>query len=549
MAAQSLEYLEVPTLGDLLVRSAKRAPDAEALATDRERLTYAALLERVYTMARGLAALGVGRGDHVGILMPNCSEFIEVLFATAFLGGVAIPINARFRTRELRYVVVHADLKVLCTTDLVSEQADHPARLTEAFPELVGSADPTRLALDDAPCLRAVALLGNGSRPGFVSRRKFETAAEAVAVREIERSRALVRLRDALAILYTSGTTANPKGCLHTHEALVRNGLVTGRTRFLLTKEDRFWDPLPMFHVAALLPLIATFDAQATFLTTAHIDAGTALEQIETEKATWLFPAFPTVTETLLSHPSLADRDMSQVRMTMCIGPAPILRRLQAAIPQATQISTYGSTETGGVITYHLATDSAEDRATTCGPPFRGVELAIADPSGRHLPREQVGEILVRGYSITDGYYKDPGATAAAIDDNGWFHTGDLGRLSPNGHLIYTGRLKEMLKVGGENVSPLEIESVLCEHPAVLVAQVVGAPDDRLEEVVAAFIELRSASSWASESDIIEFCTGRLAGFKVPRYVRFLQEWPMSATKIQKHVLRDRIAEEFSAAH
>jgi fatty-acyl-CoA synthase len=546
MTAQALEYVEIPTLGDLLVRAAARTPDALALVMLQERLTYSSLVERAVSTARGLRALGVGRGDRVGILMPNCPEFVEILFATAFLGGVVVPINARFRTRELRHVVPHADLKVLCTTDLVADQADHPRRLVEAFPDLADAHDPANLVLRGAPVLKAVVSLGSGSLPGFVARENFELLMETVPAAEVERLRALVRMRDLAAILYTSGTTANPKGCLHTHEALVRNAIVTGRSRFLLSQGDRFWDPLPMFHVAALLPMIATFDAQAAYLTMTHFDAGAALDQIEAEQATWLFPAFPTVIEDLLNHRSFAARNLKSVRMTMGIGAPPVLRRLQAAIPQAVQISAYGSTETGGVIAYHLASDSAEDRATTCGTPFRGIEIAVA-PLDRQEPfNGQTGEILVRGYSVIDGYYKDPHATAAAIDAKGWLCTGDLGSLDSNGRVSYAGRLKDMLKVGGENVAPIEVESVLAEHPAILMAQVVGAPDDRLEEVVAAFVEARPGSPPLSENDVISFCRGRLASFKAPRYVRFITEWPMSATKIQKNVLRQRIADELS---
>lgn len=548
MTAQALDYVEIPTLGDLLVRAAARTPKTVALVTPRERLTYSSLVERSVSTARGLRALGVGRGDHVGILMPNCPQFVEVLFATAFLGGVIVPINARFRTRELRHVVPHADLKVLCTTDLVADEADHPRRLVEAFPDLADAHDPANLGLRGAPVLKAVVSLGSGSLPGFVSREKFELLVETVPAAEVERLRALVRVRDLAAILYTSGTTANPKGCLHTHEALVRNGIVTGRSRFLLRQEDRFWDPLPMFHVAALLPMIATFDARAAYLTMTHFDAGAALDQIEAEQATWLFPAFPTVIEGLLDHPSFPARNLTSVRMTMGIGPPPVLRRLQAAIPQAVQISAYGSTETGGVIAYHPASDSADDRATTCGTPFRGIEIAIAPLDGPQPLHGPTGEILVRGYPVIDGYYKDPQATAATIDAKGWLRTGDLGSLDSNGRVSYTGRLKDMLKVGGENVAPIEVESVLAEHPAVLAAQVVGAPDDRLEEVVAAFVEARPGSPPLSEDDVISFCRGRLASFKAPRYVRFITEWPMSATKIQKNVLQQRIADELSSA-
>jgi acyl-CoA synthetase (AMP-forming)/AMP-acid ligase II len=234
--------------------------------------------------------------------------------------------------------------------------------------------------------------------------------------------------------------------------------------------------------------------------------------------------------------------------MAMLVGPPKALRRLQEALPCAVQISTYGSTETGGVITYHLATDSAEQRATTCGPPFRGIELRIHDPlTGTEASPGAMGEILVRGYSLLEGYYKDAAATALAIDAEGWLHTGDLGSLDDAGHVTYHGRLKDMLKVGGENVAPAEVEAVISECPGVRVVQVVGAPDDRLDEVVAAFVEL-SPGAVVTEADIVGFCRGRIAGFKVPRYVRFVQEWPMSATKIQKHVLRERLWAELAQA-
>jgi fatty-acyl-CoA synthase len=394
-----------------------------------------------------------------------------------------------------------------------------------------------------------VVAFGDGlTRAGFVGAERLDALAESVRVAAVEERRARVRVRDVAMILYTSGTTASPKGCVHTHEGLVRNGIVTGRTRFLLSPQDRFWDPLPMFHVGFLLPMIAVLDAGATMLTMTHLDGGPALDMMEREHATWLFPAFPAVASTFLDHPTFASRDLTAVRMAMLVGPPKALRRLQEALPCAVQISTYGSTETGGVITYHLATDSAEQRATTCGPPFRGIELRIHDPlTGTEASPGAMGEILVRGYSLLEGYYKDAAATALAIDAEGWLHTGDLGSLDDAGHVTYHGRLKDMLKVGGENVAPAEVEAVISECPGVRVVQVVGAPDDRLDEVVAAFVEL-SPGAVVTEADIVGFCRGRIAGFKVPRYVRFVQEWPMSATKIQKHVLRERLWAELAQA-
>ena len=542
------EHAEATTIGDLLVRAAVRAPDREAVVFPGARVTYAELLDGALRSARCLLAFGVNRGDRVGIVMANTLDFLYTIFGTSLAGAVVVPVNSRFRTTELRYVARDADLKVIVTSDAVAEHADHPARLLEAIPELAGAPDPASLHVASAPFLRAVVCLGRApERAGFVGRERFEAAGGTVALADVERRRAVVRLRDVAALLYTSGTTASPKGCIHTHEGLVRNGIVTGRTRFLLTPDDRFWDPLPMFHVGFLLPLIATLDAGGTVLTMTHLDGGVALDMMEQERATWLFPAFPAVANAFLDDPTFARRDLRSVRMTMLVGPPSALRRLQEAIPSAVQISTYGSTETGGVITYHLPTDSAEKRATTCGPPFRGIELRILDTAtGEDAATGTLGEILVRGYSILEGYYKDPAATALAIDAEGWLHTGDLGSLDDDGHVTYHGRLKDMLKVGGENVAAAEVEAVISEHPRVRVAQVVGAPHDHLEEVVAAFVEPVPGTT-VTEAEIVEFCRSRIASFKVPRHVRLVEDWPMSATKIQKHILQERIRAELRA--
>jgi fatty-acyl-CoA synthase len=380
-------------------------------------------------------------------------------------------------------------------------------------------------------------ILFGSERPGFVDDKALGRRVTETGMDEIEALRARVRVGDTAMLLYTSGTSADPKGCFHTHEAIVRNAIETSRTRFCLTSADRFWDPLPMFHVGALLPLLATFEAGATFLSMAHIEAKAALEQIVGERASWLFPAFPAIANLLLDEPTFGTRDLSAVRMTMCVGTPATLRALQQALPNAVQISCYGSTETGGVIVYHLPTDTADQRATTCGTPLRGVELSIGN-----VDLGPVGEILVRGYPLLKCYYKDPEQSAQVIDEDGWFHTGDLGSIDENGQLSFRGRLKETLKVGGENVAPLEVETLLAEHPSVLLAQVVGFPDERLDEVVAAFVELKDGC-YLTADELIEFCATRIATFKVPRVVRFISDWPMSATKVNKRRLSEMLLE------
>ena len=528
---------DVTTLADLVIRAARRDPAAEAVCFPGSRVTYGQLVDRAGRLATGLRALGVEAGDHVGIFMANCEEFVCVLLAAAWVGAVSVPINARYKAKELAYIVRDSDVKVLCTRDGASGSAVHAARLVEALPGLAASADPWSLSLPEAPALVSVVLLG-AAQPGFVDADALARRVGDVGLDDVEALRARVRVGDPALLLYTSGTSANPKGCLHTHEAIVRNAIETSRTRFCLTSADRFWDPLPMFHVGALLPLFATFEAGATFLSMTHIEATAAVEQVAGERASWLFPSFPAIAKVLLDEPTFATRDLSAVRMTMCVGPPATLRALQRALPKAVQISAYGSTETGGVIVYHLPTDSAEQRATTCGKPLRGTEVAIGD-----VGLGPIGEILVRGYCLLECYYNDPELSARVIDEDGWFHTGDLGSIDHTGQLTYHGRLREMLKVGGENVSPLEVEILLAEHPSIAMAQVVGFPDQRLDEVVAAFVETKDGCCVTAD-ELIEYCDKRIAGFKVPRIVRFVSDWPMSATKVNKRRLIEILQED-----
>jgi fatty-acyl-CoA synthase len=534
--AASFSYVEVPTLGDLLIRARERYGEREAMSVDDDRVSFAALHRRAVSLARGLSALGLSRGVRAGIFMPNCLAFVEYLFAITMLGAVVVPINSRFRSRELAHVITDADLRLIVTSDVAADIVDHPLRLAEVLDGPRGGAGPI------AVCA------GQGAHDGFIGEQELLGLGGRVPAQAVADSSARVRLRDTAAILYTSGTTAMPKGCVHTHEGLVRNGLSAGRTRFQLTTSDRFWDPLPMFHVGFLAPMIACLDAGTALLAMSHFDPEQALDLISREHATWLYPAFQAVAQPLLDAGSFTTRRLPQVRMVMCVGLPPVLRRIQAAFPQAELLSTYGSTETGGVITYHEPDATPEQRTTTCGTPYRGVEIAIKDiASDQHLPAGQQGEILVRGFSVLEGYLNDPQATAAAVDPEGWLHTGDLGLVDDYGHVVYQGRLKEMIKVGGENVACSEVEALLAEHPAVAVVHVVPAPDARLEQVVAAFVQLRPEATVTAE-DLIGFCRGQIASFKVPRYVRFVDDWPMSATKVRKADLETRIADDIAAS-
>jgi fatty-acyl-CoA synthase len=538
-------WTEVYTVGALLARAAERAPSDIALMFPGRRASFAELDARAVEAARALAGLGVGKGDHVGLLLPNCAEFVDLLLACALLGAWAVPINARYKARELGYVVENADLRVLVTTNRIEEHVDFVALLEEALPSLAGASDPAALALPEAPKLRAVVLLGEQPRPALLPEARFLAAGAHVSTDEIARRRARVAVRDVALMMYTSGTTAMPKGCPLTHEALVRTALEAGRTRFELTRADRMWDPLPMFHMSFVLPLLACLDAGAALLSMERFEPGLALRYLRDERASVNFAAFPTITLALLSHPDFEVRDM-HFRLMNNVGPPDLLRQFHAALPFAKHITAYGLTEAGGVTAFSEPSDDAETRATTAGRPFAGIEVSVRDPAtNAALPAGTRGELCIRGYCLFEGYYKSPEKNAEAFDAEGWFHTGDLGTLDGEGRIAYLGRSKDMLKVGGENVAAVEIEGFLQTHPAVLLAQIVAAPDAKYGEVAAAFVQLRPGHS-ASEPELIHFCRGKIASFKVPRFVRFVDDWPMSATKIQKFKLRERIEKELA---
>jgi fatty-acyl-CoA synthase len=529
-------WQEVLRFGDLLLRAAERDPDHEALVFPDARLTYGELEARAFAAARSLRGLGVGPGSHVGVLMSNSEEYVEMLFGISLLGAVMVPINSRFAPRELGYVVENGDLGVVITSDAVVEHVDYVARLQEALPELA------------APALRTIVLLGDREVPGMTGRAEFAAAGAGVTDEEVLELHRRTAVRGIALMMYTSGTTAMPKGCRLSHEALVRTAVVAGRTKFRFTPEDRFWDPLPLFHMSTILPMIGVFDGGATMLLMRHFDADVALRILDEERATISYATFPAITQSLLNHPDYHPDRWKRVRLVNNVAPPDTLRAMQAQMPHTVQISAYGCTECGGVVAFNDIEDTLEERSTTCGTPFEGIELEVRDPAtGEPARPEEPGEILVRGYCVFDGYHKDPERTAEALDADGWFHTGDIGALTPEGRIRYLGRTKDMLKVGGENVAAIEIESYLATHPAVSIAAVVGVPDSKYMEVPAAFVELRPGHE-ATEEEIVEFCRRGLARFKVPRHVRFVDEWPMSATKVQKFRLQERLTDELAAA-
>ena len=528
---------------DLVRAAAHRWPDREALVISDDRLTYRELLDRSERRARELRWLGVSSGDRVGALMPNAAAVIELFVAAGMVGATFVPINTRFKSRELRHVIYDADLRVLFTTGVIDEHINFATLLHESLPGLAEATAPTALSLPSAPELRTVVLVGDRDAPGLLSGdrlRALSTEASPPEPRDGAGS------DDIALLLYTSGTTAHPKGCMLTHRAILLDACgITGR--FEIPEGEVWWNPLPMFHAGALLLMTGCFFAGATFISMPRFDLDEAFALIESERPAVLYPLFPTITTTLMHDPRFQSLDRGDWRVIVNVGPEDMQRAIQRAYEPATLMSAYGITELCGTVAFTELDDPLAVRVATCGRPLPGFELIVVDPeTGAELEPGERGELIGRGSSRFVGYHRNEQQTRAVIDSAGYVHTGDLCSIDVDGRISFHGRIKDMLKVGGENVSAVEIESYIGTHPAVKLCQVIGIPDSRLIEVVAAFVEL-SPGATATEEEVIAYCRGQIAGFKVPRVVRFVDSWPMSATKIQKFRLRDSLIAELQA--
>lgn len=541
---------EIPAypLAELLLRGAARYPDRDCIVLETERATYGELEARSRRVARSLIALGVEPGDRVGILMANCLDFVDVLFGASMIGAVAVLYNARFKAREIAHVTADSGVKVVVTNDIVEQHTNYVQLLQRAVPGLAERDEHAEAPLESTPQLRTAVTLGSSGAAGFINRETFYQLGEACLPEAVDEHRARIKVDDVAVMIYTSGTTAMPKGCPLTHVVLQHAGVVGGIQRIGLHEGDVMWAPLPMFHTAFTQPLTGILYVGGTFLSMTHFEADAALKMIDQEGASIMFPAFPTITMQLLNHPEYTDDTFASVRTVINVGPPEELRAMQERMPHTTQITVFGMTETGGSVAICEPADTLALRSECSGRALPGNEIEIRDPdTGATLPPGEPGEIVARGRGVFSGYFNDPEKTAASFYDGGWFRTGDLGIIDAQGRVTFRGRLKDMLKVGGENVAAVEVEGFLATHPAVNLAQVVAVPDEKYGEVPAAFIELAPGAS-ASEGEIIGFCRDEIASFKIPRYVRFVDEWPMGATKILKYELRKLICTELGVS-
>jgi fatty-acyl-CoA synthase len=532
------------TYGAMLRASAKTYGPRDALVFPDKSVSHQALNESARNWAKAFIAMGIGPGQNVGVLLTTRPEFVELLFGIAMTGAIAVPLNARYQAHELAFVVRDADLRTIITTGRVADQLNFAERLQNAFPALESS-DPRNLSLADAPVLKRIICLDPPAASFMIPREEAIATGSGVADADLDARIDAVDPQDIALILYTSGTTANPKGAMISHRAIIGNSRNLG-IRYEATSDDKVWSPLPIFHIAGILTMTMIIDVGGAYLTVPFFDAGTALAMLGREGATIAYPSFVTIMQDLITHPTFASTDLTKLRImnsNFAVQPAWIKEAVAKAMPHTIQVGTYGLTEGAGTVCTSFITDTYELRTGRLGVPLDEWEVRIVDiETGEDCALGEKGEIVARGPNMLRGYYNAPEKSAEVLRD-GWFYSGDIGSFDESGHIMFHGRTKDMLKVGGENVAAAEIEAMLQTHPAVKLAQVVGIPDKRYVEVPAAYVELADGQS-ASEVELIAHCRGKLASFKIPRHVRFVTQWPMSTSKIQKYRLRNALIEE-----
>jgi fatty-acyl-CoA synthase len=524
------------TLGALLDATAAARPDAEAIVFRDARLTYAEVRAQADTLARALLALGVGRGDRVALLLPNRPEWLLTALAAARLGAVTVAISTFSTPRELAWMLEHAQPRVLVTLESFRGRAYLPTVYT-LCPELTRAA-PGALRSEPLSELRGVICLGDRRHDGV--HRWSDALALGASVGGSALGGVTVGAADPCLILYTSGSTATPKGVTLAHGPLVANGFDIGERQHL-TAADRLWLAVPLFwSFGSANAWPAIFTHGGTVVLQESFEAGEALALLDEERCS-VYYGMANMARAMLEHPDRSRRALAAMRTGLTIGLPEDIQMTREAVNAHELCNVYGATETYGNCAVTDAHDALELRLTTQGLPLPGMQIRVVDPaSGRPLPAGEVGELRVRGH-VTPGYYRDPEQTRAAFDAEGSFVTGDLGLLGDDGRVRFRGRLKELIKTGGINVAPLEVEAVLLAHPAVKQAYVVGVRDETRGEVGVAAVELEDGATTTGEA-LTAFCRERLASYKVPARIVFrtAAEFPRTATgKVQKPRLRE----------
>jgi fatty-acyl-CoA synthase len=514
------------TIGANLGRIATAHPDAEVLVdvpTGR-RWTYAAFDAETDTLARGLIAAGLRAGDRVGIWAPNCAEWVQLQYATAKAGIILVNINPAYRSHELSFALRQSGVRVLVTAERF-KTSDYRAMMEEVRPDLT--------ELED------VIFLGTPAWDGL-----FEAAQAVGADRDpLAEREASLSFDDPINIQYTSGTTGFPKGATLSHHNILNNALFIGEgCRY--TADDRVCIPVPFYHCFGMVlgNLACTTHGACIVIPAPGFDPAETLRAVQQERCTSLY-GVPTMFIAELALPDFGSYDLSSLRTGIMAGspcPVEVMKRVVSEMHMTEVTICYGMTETSPVSTQTTADDDMDRRVSTVGRVHPHVEVKVTDPeTGRVLPRNSPGELCTRGYSVMLGYWDEPAKTAEAIDAARWMHTGDLAVMDEAGYLNIVGRIKDMVIRGGENIYPREVEEFLYGHPAIEDVQVVGVPDVKYGEELCAWIRLRPGQELDADR-VREYCRGKIAHYKIPRYVRFTPDFPMTVTgKVQKFKMRE----------
>ena len=536
------------TIGDMFDATAATYPDQPALISRHQniRLTYRELQAQVNQCARALLHLGITKGQRVGIWSPNRAEWCITQFATSKLGAILVNINPSYRLHEVEYVLNQSGCSAIVIA-AAFKSSSYTEMIAELAPELARS-EVGKLKAERLPNLTTVIRMGEDRVPGMLPWTELMAMGEQVSEQELQRVQREQEFDDAINIQYTSGTTGFPKGATLSHHNILNNGYFVARLQNF-THEDKLCIPVPLYHCFGMvMGNLGCITHGATMVYPAEgFEPKATLAAVQEERCTSLY-GVPTMFIAELAHPDFASYDFSSLRTGLMAGspcPVEVMKRVNTEMHMPEMEIAYGMTETSPVSTQTRVDSPLDKRVGTVGRIGPHLEIKVVDPaSGQVVPIGQPGELCTRGYSVMLGYWNNPEATASAIDAARWMHTGDLATMDEEGYLNIVGRIKDMIIRGGENVYPREIEEFLYTHPRISDVQIIGVPDAKYGEEIMAWVQLRPGEQCTTE-EIRAFCQGKIAHYKIPRYVKFVESFPMTVTgKIQKFLMRKSAIEE-----
>jgi len=530
------------TLGEILEKWAFETPDKEFMVyPDRNlRFTYAQFNKRVDNLAKGLLYIGVKPGDKVGIWAKNVPDWTSFMFATAKIGAILVTINTSYKLAELEYLLKNADINTLCLADGYRD-SDFVEMVFNLVPELKEQLRG-ELNTKKFPELQNVVFIGQEKHRGMFNTAELILLGNHIDDIELESIKVSLNCHDVVNMQYTSGTTGFPKGVMLSHHNILNNGLATGQC-MNYTSDERLLVCVPMFHCfGCVLALCAIITHGATIVFNEEFDPLMVLASVQKEKCTALY-GVPTMFIAELNHPMFDLFDLSSLRTGIMAGalcPIETMNQVMNKMNMKDIIIVYGLTESSPGMTATRTHNTPEVRSTTVGYAYPNVEVKIVNPdTGQECEIEEQGEICCRGYNVMKGYYNNPEATQKVIDKDGWLHSGDLAIKTKDGFYRITGRIKDMIIRGGENIYPREIENYLYKMPQIEAVEVAGVPSQKYGEAVGAFIKLKAGQK-LTEEEIVDFCRGQIARFKIPKYIFFVDSFPMTASgKIQKYKLSE----------